>query len=310
MQHQNDAPLAVDVAAVGQLTVVAACTSDYSDQFDFETRLRRYARRHGYFVVFAIPTKEEASFYQKPSTLRQAAAAAPDGVGWLWWVDCDTVILDESLDVRRLLVSALEAAGMPQPSFVASYETWGDHEGGHPINTGSVFIRRNGAGGHILAKWEHACKKKTNLIHINWNRDQTALTRAKGFLNVPHGSRGVHRLFNRTAVALPDAPFNALVCPSILRPTLARVFLLHFARGTHSIGRCAPFYNPRRNSSEYSKSALVRQAAERGARAVWNRCCRCNPEVRSRAQRAGDTRSLDVFFSTGGCSDGSRLDRL
>eukprot|EP00966_Prymnesium_polylepis_P070055 1628741-Prymnesium_polylepis.1 len=285
---------------VGQLALVAACSSDLAE-FDVETRLRRYAARHGYSIHFAVPHHGEASFYQKPSTLRTAYATAPADVRWLWWIDCDTVILDEAVDARRLLAAALAVAGEPIPSFVASYETWGDHLGGHPINTGSLFIRRDDAGARLLAKWEHACKKKTNLVHINFNRDQTALTRAKGFVNVPHGARGCHRFFNSTAVALPDAPFNALTCPAKLRPTLGSVLVLHFARGTHSIGRCAPYYNPGRNASEFSKAALVRLALQEGIQSVWDRCCRCNTDVRAKALRAGDTQRLDEIFSPREC---------
>ena len=146
-------------ASLGGLAVVAACTANYGTQFSqFDIQLRRYAKRHGFASHFAVPSQGELSFYQKATTIRQAAESFPPSIRWLWWADCDTVILDEAIDARDLLKAALEAAGAPSPSFVASYETWGEHEGGHPINTGSIFIRRDDAGRHILAKWEHACK--------------------------------------------------------------------------------------------------------------------------------------------------------
>ena len=273
------------------LLIVAACSSNLRE-FDVETRLQRYASLHGFRLHFAVPAKGEVAFYEKPTTLIRAAAITPSAVQWMWWIDCDTAILDEQVDARHLLAESLLAAGDPAPSFIASYETWGDHLGGYPINTGSFFVRKDEAGMRILRVWEHACKKKRNLITINWNRDQTALARTKGFVNVPRGSRGIHRLFNGTAVALPDAPFNALVCPAIVRPGLNAVLLLHLARGTHSIGRCAPWYNPRQNGSDYSKEALVRLAIERGVRAVWDRCCRCYPSIVDAARRAGDNTSI------------------
>lgn len=278
-------------SSVSSLTLVAACSSNYRE-FDVESRLRRYAMRHGYAMHFAVPAKGEVAFYEKPSTLIRAASATLAADDWLWWIDCDTAILDERVDARHLLAAALIASGRPTPSFVASYETWGDHLGGYPINTGSVFVRKDAAGMRILRAWEHACKKKRNLATISWNRDQTALTRAKGFVNVPRGSRGVHRLFNNTAVAIPDAPFNALTCPAIVRPGLDAVLLLHFARGTHSIGRCAPFYNPGKNATLYSKVALVRLAMEQGVQAVWDRCCKCYPSTLEAARRAGDDTTL------------------
>ncbi|KAL1518889.1 hypothetical protein AB1Y20_003164 [Prymnesium parvum] len=293
----------------GQLGIVAACSPSYSLQFDLETRLRRYARRHRYAVHFGTTAKGEASFYQKPTSLRFAARIFPPAVRWLWWLDCDTVILDESVDARRLLHAALAVAGSPSPSFVASYETWGDHLGGCPINTGSIFVRRDAAGESVLARWEHACKKKTNLIRIDWNRDQTALTRVKGYVNVPRGFRTVHRFFNDTAIALPDAPFNALICPSILRPTLNAVWVLHFARGSHSMGRCAPFYNPGLNATTYSRAALVRTSLEEGVRAVWKLCCQCYPSLRSKAKRGGDNSSaLNAIYTEDACrkTPGSR----
>ncbi|KAL3892909.1 MAG: hypothetical protein SGPRY_014664, partial [Prymnesium sp.] len=268
--------------------------------FELQPRFARYASAHSLPFHFTPAPPGEAAFYQKPSTLRRAALSLK-GVSWLWWIDCDSLVINQAIDPRSVLQQALQASGTPHPSFIASYETWGEHAGGYPINTGSFFVRRDPAGDFILERWAHFCNKKTNLIRINWNRDQSAFTRIKGFSNVPRGLRKPHRFFNGTAVALPDAPFNALLCPAVLRPSFAAVRLLHFARGVHSIGRCAPFYNPNQNSSEFSKSALVRLAEAKGVRAVWNRCCRCYPPLREKALRAGDSSSLNHIFSLASC---------
>ena len=115
-------------------------------------------------------------------------------------------------------------------------------------------------------------------------KDQEVLRSLDGFVPVPPRSHAPHRFFNSSAVALPDAAFNALLCTSIVRP--ARPAILHIARGRHALGRCDPFWNPwRRNRS---KASVLRMVQDAGLAAGIAACCGGYPALTGIAQSAGD----------------------
>ena len=205
------------------IAIVASCTSNYAEEFDFPARMSRYASRHGHTLHYRSLGNDgtEQAFYNKTATLFWAAATTPASVDWMWWVDCDTVIVNEAVDVADLLRAALREArrhrsggeaapsaaggGGPEPSLVGSYETWGDYLGGHPeptwghpVNTGSLFIRKDGPGMAILRGWEHHNRKKKH--RVDWNRDQVG--------RPPRGCRADRRVaaplgWHATAAWLP-----------------------------------------------------------------------------------------------------------
>ncbi|EOD32113.1 hypothetical protein EMIHUDRAFT_449520, partial [Emiliania huxleyi CCMP1516] len=248
-----------------------------------------------------LPKRSIPLAYSKLPALVQAHAQST--ATWLWWVDCDTAILDERRPLSDVLAAALTAAAesgdtangvasddggrrwrpaiaagtraAATPELLIAYEPWGVdsrieepeepspkrsiHELvrkrrgavaaaqarlGHPINTGSFFLRRGPWAAALLRRWRAAPL---------W--DQSALQRLPDFAPPPLGHTGPYHVgAGGAGVALPHAPFNEQLCASAASPPsllcspphgsngCARPapFLLHLSRGRSSLGRCSP----------------------------------------------------------------------
>ena len=144
-------PAALDVPspARARFAIVAVCTPGFPNSEDFEAWATRYADRHGYVLqLFRAKLRpHRPAAYSKLPALAAALATQAD---WLWWVDCDTTVLNPSVPLADVLRRALAAAGPPTPSMLLSYEVWGRtqaprHGPGyyHPVNTGSFFLKND-----------------------------------------------------------------------------------------------------------------------------------------------------------------------
>ena len=167
------------------------------------------------------------------------------------------------------------------------------------INSGSFFLRAGAWGIRFLRAWDDRCAR-TKRVRRREPKVAGSTTRRKfvwcafqyqevmaeldGFASVPWRARRAHRFFNGSAVGLPDARFNALLCTSLVRPA-GTAAVLHVVRGRHSLGRCDPYYNPWRNFSKVNILGAVRGAGLQAGRAA---CCGDFQPLVSIAQRAGD----------------------
>lgn len=279
--------------------IVSSCSSDASRE------LAAYAAAHG--IPIALQAAAGPSAYSKTHALLEAAVEPP-AASWLWWLDCDTLLLEKNVTAQSLLEDALaasrvdvanhqrEEASTPSPELIFSYETWGENQ---PISSGSFFVRNDRWGADFLHEWSRHCEQGVRrgkrlgmagaMLH-GFNRrvwcafkDQEMLSNMDGFEPVPPRSRAPHRFFGGRAVALADAPFNALLCTSLVRPLRPVVF--HAARGRHALGRCDPYFNPWRNLSKASVLRAVRTAGLAPSAAA---CCGGFQPVVNAARRAGD----------------------
>ena len=206
--------------------VVAICSPDYAASSGFLAALRAYASRHGLQThlheASLLPKRSIPLAYSKLPALVQAHAQST--ATWLWWVDCDTAILDERRPLSDVLAAALTAAAesgdtangvasddggrrwrpaiaagtraAATPELLIAYEPWGVdsrieepeepspkrsiHELlrkrrgavaaaqarlGHPINTGSFFLRRGPWAAALLRRWWAACNETIRIGH-------------------------------------------------------------------------------------------------------------------------------------------------
>ena len=278
------------------------CSSSDGEQSElasfFEQQVNRYAALHGLHVAISRDRT-----YSKTAALARAASAPPTAE-WLWWLDCDSVVVDPNTSAAELIHAALLASGAPTPRLLLSYETWGSvanrgpRKHNRPINSGSFFLRNDAWGLHFLRMWSEQCEvARTRRRHPRdllpgsrrgvWCafKDQEVLAElGGGFRRIMPLSRAPQRFLNGSAVALPDAPFNALLCTSMVgRP--AHPVVIHAARGRHALGRCDAWWSPWDN---YSKVAVLRTVVEAGLAVTVAACCGGYRRLALIARMAGD----------------------
>lgn len=176
------------------ITIVSWCPrGDAELASSFEMDMARFSSTHGSDTVHLAIYREQGSRrYSKTTALQEAAQRWPSAQ-WLWWLDCDTLMLNQSATARSILDTALDLAGVGAcaPQLILSYETWGSvgrqPNDSRPINrcaatflhrshvctglliylrtvylspavsSGSFFLRNNAWGAHFLHTWTRQC---------------------------------------------------------------------------------------------------------------------------------------------------------
>ena len=258
--------------------IAALCSPGYSCYELHVHSLRAYAARHALDLHlhdgplepdFPVP-------FSKLTVLQRLARLA---YRWIWWIDCDTLLLDPSVGMAQLLAAHGVRDGVSGNALLlGAYEPWGwikEHgePPGHPINTGSFFLRGGAAGEALLNEWVDACPAVRG--HALW--EQQALWHILGSERVGGGERRALALRNGTIRLFANPAFNSFLCPT--ERTLARPpVLLHVVRGEVSTGRCSPeVRNPKRKARALLrqpwKGVLLSRVALDGLQSVRDRCC-------------------------------------
>jgi hypothetical protein len=151
-----------------RFAILTVCNPAFPTERQFQTAMHKYAKRENHTLVLRKrpPDPRRPPAYAKVS---MALDALNSPVDWVWWVDCDTLILDKTRPLRNVLSEALAEAAtvtIGQPELVLSYEVYAHSERlkgspwRHPINTGSFFLRNGPWASQFLRDWDVACRRK------------------------------------------------------------------------------------------------------------------------------------------------------
>jgi hypothetical protein len=252
--------------------IVAVCDPAFATHGTFVPSIRSYAARHGHTLVLHERSLDPArhTAYSKIIAVQRALDLP---VGWIWSVDCDALVVDAATPLSAVLGAALDATTRLPPSNVSlilSYQAWSRTRmvealgrRGHPINTGSFFLRNDAWARGFVREWDAASRRRT---HMLW--DQDALLELEDFVPPPLHHRAPWALGGGRGVALADAPFNMQLCPAAAS---SRVFLVHLVRSRASLGRCDPNWTPHLPAGH--KGRLLAGVARLGQPLLTFICC-------------------------------------
>ncbi len=221
--------------------VAGLCTAGYETTRVSEPSLREYARYHHLDLHLARAPLEPlyAPPFSKLTVLKRLLRA---GYEWIWWVDCDALLIAPRTSMTRLLADH-GARDEPTPLLIAGYEPWGwikEHGEAptHPVSTGSFFLRGGVAAAsslELVREWAGHCHEVRG--HKLW--EQQALTHLLRPETVPGGVRTPVRLRNNSILLTANPAYNSLLCPTE-RTAYRPPVLVHVPRSTLSVGSCEP----------------------------------------------------------------------
>lgn len=194
------------------------------------TERRRYAAKHNYYFQYTNLTSDVSPVWQKLPAITDAMIAHPDA-DWIWWLDQDCIIMNESIDLhdhllspsaitqRQREVEGTRLRGLdkfthplanvtitPVPYDQLETIVSQNHEG---VNAGSLFIRNSPWSRQFIDLWgdwyfQHPIapvfEEQGILTHLiashDWIRDRVGFVDASvinaEWYNYPEGGLVVH----------------------------------------------------------------------------------------------------------------------